>query len=118
MSADPERFAARLIRLREDLLSFDEGDRDRARPVELDQTAVGRLSRMDALQGQAMSAAVRRRRETTLRRIAAALERLEEGEFGYCLKCGEAIAVARLEIDPVATLCTACAEGEHGRRRP
>lgn len=117
MAADPDEFARRLIRLREEITTFEEGDKNRSRPVELDQSSVGRLSRMDAMQGQAMSAAVRRRRESTLRRIESALARIEDGEFGYCLKCGKAIAVARLEIDPVATLCTGCAEGDHRRDR-
>lgn len=99
------------MRLRSDILSLEAGDKDRVQPVELDQSKVGRLSRMDAMQGQAMSAAVRRRRERELLRIDAALERLENGEFGYCIRCGAEIPVRRLEIDPAAAQCTGCASG-------
>lgn len=81
---------------------------DRA-PVELDQQSVGRLSRMDALQVQAMSQAQQRQRETDLRRIVGALGRLSDSEFGYCLECGEPIAIKRLEIDPAAASCIHCA---------
>ena len=81
-------------------------------PVELDQQAVGRLSRMDALQVQAMALETSRRRGLELRRIATALARIDEGEYGYCLECGEEIAVRRLELAPAAPLCIACASGK------
>ena len=81
-------------------------------PVELDQQAVGRLSRMDALQVQAMALETSRRRGVELRRIAAALARIDEGEYGYCLECAEEIAVRRLELAPAAPLCIACASGK------
>jgi len=82
--------------------------------VELDQTRVGRLSRMDALQGQAMAQETERRRKLELQRIEAALERLDTDEYGYCVACGERISVRRLELDPAVTVCIDCAKG--GRR--
>ena len=81
-------------------------------PVELDQQAVGRLSRMDALQVQAMALETSRRRAVELRRIAAALARMDEGEYGTCLECGDEIAVRRLEFTPAAPLCIGCASGK------
>lgn len=78
-------------------------------PVELDQQAVGRLSRMDALQVQAMALETSRRRATELRRITTALARIDEGEYGYCLECGDEIAARRIELDPAAPLCIGCA---------
>jgi DnaK suppressor protein len=81
-------------------------------PVELDQQAVGRLSRMDAIQVQAMALETSRRRATELRRITAALARIDEGEFGYCLECGDEIAARRIEFDPAAPLCVGCASGK------
>lgn len=83
--------------------------REARAPVELDQTRVGRLSRMDALQGQAMAVETERRREVELRRIDAALARVESGEYGYCLTCGEAIGAKRLELDPATPVCIDCA---------
>ena len=74
-----------LLQRREALQSAVQGGNDAASPVELDQTRVGRLSRMDALQGQAMSQETQRRREQELRRIAQALQRIEQGEFGTLL---------------------------------
>ena len=89
--------------------------REATATVELDQTRQGRLSRMDALQGQAMAKDAERRRGAQVRRLKAALERIERGEFGDCLNCGEPIAEARLSADPGTTLCLDCAsEAERG----
>lgn len=85
-------------------------DNDADATVELDQTRVGRLSRMDALQGQAMAKATAERKQVEIRRIEAALERIETGAYGYCLQCDEAIAPLRLEADPATALCINCAE--------
>lgn len=79
--------------------------------VTLDQQSVGRLSRMDALQQQAMAKATSARRTLMRHRITAALERIDDGEFGYCTECGEAIALARLDLDPTVPLCISCARG-------
>lgn len=81
------------------------------KPVELDQQSVGRLSRMDALQGQAMARGLEARRHARLRAIQASLARFDEGEFGYCADCGSFIGTARLDVDPCAALCVSCAKG-------
>lgn len=102
-------FKRHLLELQQELTSLEKTGADAAQTVELDQTRVGRLSRMDALQGQAMSREMGRRRQIELQKIAAALRRLEKGEFGYCVRCEEAIALQRLEHDPGASLCIRCA---------
>jgi len=78
--------------------------------VELDQARMGRLSRMDAMQSQAMSVEIKRRNERELVAIKAALARMGNDEYGECLHCGEEISIARLRANPVATLCIECAE--------
>lgn len=83
--------------------------RDDRAPVELDQQSVGRLSRQDSLQVQAMAKAAEARRAQEIRRIDAALRRVEEGEYGWCVECGEVIDARRLEIDPATPRCSACA---------
>jgi len=104
-----EHFRQRLLQSQRELRSLQQTGEAAAQVVDLDQTSVGRLSRMDALQGQAMSQEQVRRRQLELQRIAAALRRLDKGEFGDCRDCGEPIAVRRLEMDPTATLCIRCA---------
>ncbi len=44
-----------------------------------------------------------------VRMIEAALKRIEEGEFGYCVNCGRPIASARLDLVPHAARCAKCA---------
>ncbi len=78
------------------------------KPVTLDQQSTGRLTRMDAMQQQAMAQAQERNRVATLVRIDQALKLINDGEYGYCLSCGEEIAEKRLEIDPTATHCVSC----------
>ncbi len=82
---------------------------DERKPVELDQQSVGRLSRMDAMQVQAMAQAVDGRRRGRGAQIEAALKRLDEGDYGYCVGCGEPIPAKRLAIDPTAARCVSCA---------
>lgn len=77
--------------------------------VTLDQQSVGRVSRVDALQQQAMAQAQERQRGHELVRIEQAFLRMDEGEFGWCADCGKEIAPKRLEIDPSAALCIQCA---------
>jgi len=79
--------------------------------VQLDQQSVGRLSRMDALQHQAMAKAQAARRDIQALRLNAALARINEDDFGTCEDCGEDIAPKRLELDPSVTKCISCATG-------
>jgi DnaK suppressor protein len=94
---------------RADLRHESEATAEEQRPVELDQQTVGRLSRMDALQVQAMAQALEARRQGRLRRIEAALQRLDAGDFGFCEECGDEIPVKRLDIDPATERCVDCA---------
>jgi DnaK suppressor protein len=106
--------SARLLARQAELRALSDGARDSRKPVELDQSKVGRLSRMDAMQDQAMAQESERRRMGELQRIEAALERLTGGDYGYCVSCEEAIAPARLELDPAVATCIECAG--RGRR--
>ncbi|OIP87684.1 MAG: molecular chaperone DnaK [Rhodobacterales bacterium CG2_30_65_12] len=118
---DEAQIAAIRTRLEAMLAALDQDDvrgAEGQRIVSLDQASVGRLSRMDALQGQAMAKATQARRETNRKRIAAAFARIDEGEFGYCTECGEEIAANRLDLDPTVPTCIACAQGHTRRDRP
>ncbi|GAY20097.1 TraR/DksA family transcriptional regulator [Sphingobium fuliginis] len=110
MALDLARFREKLLARREELVAEDRmSEADRA-PVVLEQDSVGRLSRIDAMQVQAMALAQARRRQTERAAIDAALRRIDDGEFGYCLKCGDDIAPARLEHNPAVTSCIDCAK--------
>ena len=100
----------RLVTLRDELESDAATSKQSSEVVELDQSRVGRLSRMDAMQAQAMSQAADRRREDTFRNISAALTRIDNGDYGICRSCDEEINRKRLEFDPTASLCIDCAQ--------
>lgn len=97
----------------EQLKSASSETADARKPVELDQQSVGRLSRMDAMQNQAMANAVDARRNQRISAIEAALHRIDDGEFGYCEECGDPIPFARLQLDPIFTLCVGCKRARH-----
>ncbi len=99
----------KLLVLREDLDAVSATADESSQVVELDQARVGRLSRMDAMQAQAMSQASGRRRKIMLQQITAALGRIDNEDYGNCLTCEESINRKRLEFDPTAILCIECA---------
>ncbi|MDP3370280.1 MAG: TraR/DksA C4-type zinc finger protein [Brevundimonas sp.] len=92
-----------------ELQGMDALSEEDRKPVELDQQSVGRLSRVDAMQRQAMAFASQARRQHEARMINAALGRIAEGEFGYCGGCGEPIPLARLRLDATIATCIDCA---------
>ncbi len=108
-----DHFRVALLTLKDELHAVSFTGREAAQPVELDQAAVGRVSRMDALQQQAMAQAAQQRRHIQLQRIESVFQRLENGKFGWCMKCGEEILKKRLNVDPTALLCIACADGRN-----
>lgn len=98
-----------LLALKAELVALSQASISDREPVELDQQSIGRLSRLDSMQVQAMARASDVRRNQEIRRIDAALKRVDEDEYGWCVECGEAIAPKRLEIDPAAARCAGCA---------
>ena len=80
-----------------------------ARPVELDQSAVGRLSRMDSLQNQGLTRNLQERERAKLGLIASALRRIQDGTYGACRECGTAVPFERLLVFPEAPTCAGCA---------
>ncbi|MFN3162140.1 MAG: TraR/DksA family transcriptional regulator [Pseudohongiellaceae bacterium] len=76
--------------------------------VTLDQSLVGRLSRMDAMQQQQMAISTQKKAQQRLQRVELALAALDAGEYGYCRQCDEDIGFPRLEAQPDTPLCFAC----------
>ena len=80
------------------------------KPVELDQAAVGRLSRMDSLQNQSMAKGLRERESARLGMIQDALKRMDAGTYGVCTVCGAAVAAGRLFVVPESETCAQCGD--------
>ncbi|MBE0615366.1 MAG: molecular chaperone DnaK [Burkholderiales bacterium] len=77
--------------------------------VRLDQSSVGRVSRMDAMQQQAMARGLQERLATRKRKTEAALARIESGTYGRCCECQTELKAERIDADPAAVFCAACA---------
>jgi DnaK suppressor protein len=98
-----------LLRRKAELEALSEMSSGNREAVELDQTSVGRISRIDAIQQQAMALATERNRARDLARITSALARLDAGTYGECISCGEEIGHKRLAFDAAVPTCIDCA---------
>ena len=105
-----DKFKRLLLEELQCLQALRESSKSSRAPVELDQQSVGRLSRMDALQKQNMELATEHRRQMRLKAIEAAIKRIDNGDFGYCLICDAEIAPQRLEFDPAIACCISCSK--------
>jgi DnaK suppressor protein len=81
------------------------------RVTELDQSAVGRLSRIEALQNQGLTRNLHDRERLQLEQIIEALGRLDEGRYGVCTSCRTPIRFERLMVYPEARTCSSCGSG-------
>ncbi|WP_232364185.1 TraR/DksA family transcriptional regulator [Desulforapulum autotrophicum] len=78
------------------------------KPVSPDN-AIGRLTRMEAINSKSMNEAALKRARITLSKLERALARIGSPDFGLCSACEEPIPFARLMILPETELCVKCA---------
>lgn len=78
------------------------------KPIKPDN-AYGRLSRMDAINNKSINDAALREQKSRLQKLERAMERLDDEEFGSCVKCGDEIPMGRLTFMPWTTTCVNCA---------
>ena len=105
-----EQIRQLLLKMKVELQEQEKSLKETIKPVELDQTMFGRISRMDAMQAQQMALDASRRRKLQLVKVKSAFQRISSGEYGYCLACDEEIDIRRLMVDPTNTHCIECAE--------
>lgn len=111
--AEPSReqlreLQARLQQLQLELQEQLQLSKSATAAVTLDQTLVGRVSRMDAMQQQSVAISAREKAQTRLRKVNIALAAMESGDYGYCTRCDAGIGYGRLRAQPEARLCIAC----------
>lgn len=97
-----------LLTLKEQLQQQLQQAESAAEPVQLDQTLLGRVSRMDAMQQQSVALSTRKHANITLKKVLTALQAHKQGEYGYCRRCGEPIGFGRLQAQPESSLCLQC----------
>lgn len=96
-----------LVGLRNELEQLLSITREGSKPVDLDEP-IGRLTRMDAIQQQNMSAATRRAFDIRLRQVQQGLGLMERGDYGACRRCEDPIGYARLKASPETPYCLDC----------
>ena len=104
------QYGKKLITSRNEIKRLSKITASDRKPVKLDQSSIGRLSRMDLLQQQAMQIETERRRLAELKLIENALKRINDGTYGTCLSCHECIEVERLNKNPSSFLCFQCSQ--------
>lgn len=109
-----EELRRELRALRSELAALLSSSREASRPVDLDQP-IGRLSRVDAMQQQSMLVANRRAAQVRQQQVEAGLHRVEDGDYGLCVSCGEPIGYRRLKARPEAPFCLRCQSARERR---
>ena len=104
--AQLEELYADLLALRDRLVA-SLADNSRTETVDLD-LPIGRISRIDAIQQQAMAEAEQRRAGQRLEAVEAAISFHEAGDYGFCKACGEDMPIGRLKARPETPLCVSC----------
>jgi DnaK suppressor protein len=77
------------------------------KPIEPD-CAIGRVSRMDAINNKSINEAALSKAQDKLKKINISLDRIDDDNFGSCIQCGEPIPIQRLLLMP-GSLCIKCA---------
>ena len=107
-AAEHESLRLELVVLEKQLGREVELGAETAKPVELDPTTIGRLSRTDAMQQQAMAKATQQKLNLRLQLVRNALKAVDTGDYGRCRKCEEPIGHQRLSVRPESPFCLDC----------
>ena len=71
--------------------------------------AIGRVSRMDAINNKSVNEAALRQAEAKLSKLKLAVGRIDDSDFGKCARCGGDIPIGRLMLLPESRMCVRCA---------
>jgi DnaK suppressor protein len=104
-----KNFRKKLLSRQKELEQLIDEHTHEIKPVEIDESQVGLLSRLEAIDAKAVSDEVEHKREDELKRVILALKHIDDGEYGYCMVCGEEIEEKRLALDPAVLACIDCA---------
>ena len=77
-------------------------------PISPDK-AIGRLSRMDAINNKSVTESALRQAEDKLKKLNHVFSKVGEKDFGYCIKCKQPIPLGRILLKPESQRCVNCA---------
>lgn len=84
--------------------------KEQSKPIS-PENAIGRISRMDAINNKSITEAALRQAQAKLSNLKLALDKVGTKEFGICIKCKQTIPVGRILLMPESTRCVKCASG-------
>ena len=74
------------------------------------ENAIGRVSRMDAINNKSVVEAAFRKAEEKLNKLKLVLNKVDDADFGICIRCGETIPIGRVLLMPQSRNCVRCAQ--------
>ena len=100
-----EQIEQKIETLKKDIQAYE----NLTRPISPDN-AIGRLSRMEALNSKSINEAALHKSRQLLTRLEKAFQKIDDEDFGICQQCDNPIPFKRLLIMPEARFCVRCAE--------
>lgn len=79
------------------------------KPIE-PENAIGRISRMDAINNKSVTEAALRKAKDKLEKLKFAFSKVNDNDFGICIKCKKTIPLGRILIMPQARTCVNCSQ--------
>ena len=100
------------IRIKEEIVATEESIeifRDLTKPI-APENAIGRVSRMDAINNKSVNEVTLRKAELKLKNLQVALSKVSDDDFGICLRCKNSIPIGRIMSLPHSVFCVNCAK--------
>ena len=73
------------------------------------ENAIGRISRMDAINNKSVNEAALKKAEQKLKNLKIALSNLNDSTFAICARCNQEIPIGRILLMPQSRFCVNCA---------
>jgi len=74
------------------------------------ENAIGRVSRMDAINNKSVVEAALRKAEEKLNKLLLVKDKIDDDDFGLCMRCGKEIPIGRILLMPQSRNCVGCAQ--------
>jgi DnaK suppressor protein len=99
-----QQIEEKIIKLKDDINKLIE----LTKPISPD-CAIGRISRMDAINNKSINEAALRQRQTQLKALECAFNHVDDSDFGKCVNCCREIPLGRIMLMPESKKCVTCA---------
>ena len=74
------------------------------------ENSIGRVSRMDAINNKSIVEAALRKAKEKYSKLKLVLDKVDDSDFGLCIRCGKPIPIGRILLMPQSRYCVSCAQ--------